>query len=114
MSESEEKSFNQKFEENQQQKKLIMQQRMHDKLNALNNSDEKILLHELSIGDILINTKDSSFELLDDLLQFKYNKETFTKNNRLFYLGVFLIIISMFIFLYNTFVDDNDSCNSNK
>ena len=105
--EDENKSFNQKFEEEQIQRKLLMRKAMQDKLNILNKATDKIPLHKLSVGIILINTKDSLFELLDDLLQFKYNRETFTKNDRLFYIGIFLIINVIFIFLYNAFFDED-------
>ena len=113
--EDENKSFNQKFEEEQIQHKLLMRKAMQDKLNILNKANDKIPLHQLSIGVILINTKDSLFELLDDLLQFKYNREVFTKNDKLFYIGIFLIIIVIFIFLYNAFFDEDvRSCTCEK
>lgn len=108
------KSFNQKFEEEQAQRNLLMEKNMQNKLNELNNANDKIPLHKLPIGDILINTKDSLFELLDDLLQFKCDQETFTKDNRLFYIGIFLIMNVIFIFLYNAFFEEDISNKQSK
>ena len=37
---------------------------------------------------------------MDDLLQYKFTVDTFTKDNRLLYLGILLIIISIIIFIF--------------
>ncbi len=50
--------------------------------------------------EILINFKNSLFNTMDDLLQYKFTTDTFTKNNRLLYLGILSIIISIIIFIF--------------
>ncbi len=66
-------------------------------------ADIQIYNELIGFKEILVNFKDTLFNLIDDLLQYKFTIDTFTKNNRLLYLGMLLIIISIVIFIFYMF-----------
>ena len=84
---------------------------MESKLKDMNEAKDHKELYELSIGKTLINTKDTIFGILDDLLRFKFETETFTKNNRLYYLGIIIIMIVCLTFLYELFSKEQNQNN---
>ncbi len=76
-------------------------------LNAPNNTikiDEPYKNNPLNkpIGILLVDTKDSLFNTMDDLLKYGFQMDTFTKDNRLFYLGITLIFIAALASVMNT------------
>ena len=92
--------WNRDFEQYKDRRDLEMRRRMKEKLDQLSKPVPKVPAYNQPLGKILINTKDSLFDITDDLLQFKFTSDTLIKNDRLFYLGVLLLIISMTTFLY--------------
>lgn len=85
--------------------KLLVEQ----KLNDINKQKPVELVYDLSIGQIIINLKDNMFDILDDILNSRLTSETFTKDNRLFYLGLFMIIVACILFFYMFFnVGENE------
>lgn len=79
-------------------------------------------LHEMRLGDIFINMKDEVFGIINDIISLNYDNnfsEIFTKNNRLFYFGLFLLIICIFLyfisylFFYPKPKDRNLNINAN-
>jgi hypothetical protein len=95
--------FNREFEQYTQKRKDEMDEQIQKKLAALNAPEPPIPAYNLSIGQIVINMKDALFNTLDDLLQFKFKRETFIKNDRLFYLGLTFIILASLIYIYLLF-----------
>jgi len=89
--------FNKDFDKNikiqQEENNLKKLQR----LNELNKEQEKPKLYEQSVRDTLIKMKDIIYELLDDILQGRFNKNTLAKNNRMYYVGIFLLIVVMLL-----------------
>lgn len=78
------------------------------KLEDLNKQKPVELVYDLSIGQIIINLKDSLFNILDDVINLRLNSNTLTKENRLFYLGIFLIVLACIMFSYSFFnIDEN-------
>lgn len=72
----------------------------------------------MSVGDILVGIKDTWFGILDDVLAFRFSYDIFLKYNRLFFIGLTLIIIALLILLYNFVTnksddDTNDEKNRN-
>ena len=64
-------------------------------------------LYEYSVYDTLINTKDAYYSFFDDITKdgIDYPKFTiFTKNNRLFYLGLGLLIMALIFMIINSLV----------
>lgn len=95
--------FNQKFEQNKELTKQMIKNRERDRLDKLNQNNDTKSLWELSVPEILVNTKDSWFETFDDLLDGKFNYDVFIKNNRLFYFGLTLILVSIFVYVFSLF-----------
>ena len=57
----------------------------------------------------MINVKNTWFDILDDILAGNISMSMFSKKNRLFYIGLTIIIIAMVLYIYNYFSDDEDS-----
>jgi len=59
--------------------------------------------------------KDVIFDLLDDILQGNIDKDTLTKNNRLYYTGIFILLIVMLLHFLELIVhtDNNNNNNNN-
>jgi hypothetical protein len=96
-------------------KKIIKQhQKLKDleKLNKLSQQKQHISLYDQNIYQILVNTKDAWFNLLDELLDRQYHPSTFYKDNRLFYIGITIMFFSIILYLYTVMIDDNKClCN---
>jgi hypothetical protein len=111
--------FNKQFSNYTEGQKIINKTVAEERLDILNKENVvRIKIQEQSIIDILIGVKTSLFECLDDLLQHKFSLETFTKNNRLFYLGIAIIFLCLFLYLCDALLDDpennTDSSNDGK
>jgi hypothetical protein len=107
--------FNKEFEKrinvHKNEKKLEELKKL-EKLKE-EKSDKKI--SELTISEILIGTKNTWFHLLDDLLDQNFGKDTFTKDNRLFYVGLTFFILAVILYLYLMMSNkENKSHNENK
>lgn len=94
--------FNKAYELAQKKKELDRQEFEDNVLKELNKPKPKKELYELGIVEIFIRTKDSIFDLLDDLLQGDLNYNTFLKDNRMFFLGLFIILLVIIVHMYNT------------
>lgn len=104
-------AFNTGFEKQKEANKELSAQYMEDKLNELNNNEKPKKLYELSMSEILINIKDSWFELLDDLLGNTFGIQTLTKDYRLFYLGITIFFFACILYIYNMLTDDSSENN---
>lgn len=102
--------FNRDFDQYKDQRKEEMRKEIDKKLSELNKPPEHIAPYDLSVGQIMINTKDAIFNIIDDLFNFKISWRTVLRDNRLFYLGVFVIMIACILYFYAFFLaDDNES-----
>lgn len=97
--------FNRFYEQYREKRKKAKRVNMIKKLAELNIPEEEIPIYDESVGNMLINFKDAIFNTLDDTLQRKFSIETITKNNRLFYWGMLLVIIAFIMYLYSIFTD---------
>ncbi len=90
--------FNFMFDRNKEIE--VENQRIRDlnKLNTLSQETRQVKLYELSLLDISINTKNAWFNLLDDLLDQRFELETFTQDNRLYYVGITILFFSVIIY----------------
>lgn len=106
--------FNKDFEDRIQQTKETDKILEGRSLEQLNKQVIEKKPYELSIAEIFVAIKDSWFGLLDDLLQQQFYVETFTKQNRLFYIGLTIVIIVIMFYLYDIIIDGySDNSNSN-
>jgi|688.fasta_scaffold858094_1 hypothetical protein len=104
--------FNRDFDQYKDQRKEEMRERIDKKISELNKPVEQVALYDLSIGQIMINMKDAIFNIIDDLLNFKISKNVFIKQNRLFYIGIFIILIAIILYLYMFFINNKDEIKS--
>ena len=59
---------------------------MDKKLEEMGSTTNEKSITDLTVFEILIGIKDTWFGITDDLIHLRFNKQTFTKNNRLFYI----------------------------
>ena len=60
------------------------------------------------MGEIIIGIKDTWFGILDDLLLQRFTFDTFTKDSRLFFIGITLVIFGIVFYVYGYLVDENE------
>jgi hypothetical protein len=92
--------FNTVFEENQ----VNLDKKKDNELDGMKQVIEKEQLHDMSLGKIFVNMKEEIFGILYDIITINFNSfdtffEIFTKKNRLFHIGLFLIIICIFLYI---------------
>lgn len=97
--------FNKSFRDEQQRRmdyyNDLEQQRLND-LNILQKAKPKLL--DLTIGEHLIQMKDTPFDMFKDLTNAPLNSEILLKNNRLFYIGLFFLFIFIMYLILNNLV----------
>lgn len=100
--------FNTEFERKVIDKPILkcMDKNDLDKRNIL--LTEKSIT-DLTVAEILIGIKDTWFGMTDDLIHLRISRETATKNNRLFFIGLTLVIIILLLFLYEYLIEGDDS-----
>lgn len=110
--------FNTAFDKNKEKQKNIIKSNSEKRLNALTNLE--LQNNQKSNGPVInlfIEIKNCWFYLADDLLQQKFEIETFTKENRLFFIGITLIFFSTVLLCFNEFENiincDNKLNNEN-
>lgn len=98
--------FNKVFDVNREITKQNQRVKELQKLRELSSVDTTKSLYDLNLTEILINTKNTWFGLLDDLLDQRFNTETFTKDNRLFYVGLTIFFIAIVLYLYSVLTEE--------
>lgn len=102
--------FNRNFDQYRERRKVVMNAEMEARLAELNKPPPDIPLWDRPIGTILVDMKDAIFGIIDDLLSYKFNLNIFVKDNRLFYLGLFILISILTVFLLGLLVNlDNNT-----
>jgi hypothetical protein len=102
------KKFNLDFDVDKALQKKIAREKEKKKLASLEKPEIKKKIYELSVGEILIGIKDTWFDILDDLLQYKFSLDIFIKGNRLFFIGLTIAIIVLIIYLYELLTNNDD------
>ena len=64
-------------------------------------------LYQKSIMELFIGLKNTWFDILDDILAGDFSINMITKNNRLFYIGLTIIIVAILLYIYNYFTQDD-------
>ena len=99
--------FNKKFEEIQKNQETTGKEDEDKKLNNFKNNSKKKKFKDMTLIELITNTKKEIFALTDDLIKRKFKIETFTKNDRLFYLGLFLLAVSILIYILSYLFSSN-------
>lgn len=104
--------FNKVFDINREITKKNQRVEEIQKLNKLSHVETMTSLYDLNISQILVNTKNTWFNLLDDLLEQRFQISTFTKDNRLFYIGLSVVFIAVVLYLYTLLAGDLENDES--
>ena len=96
--------FNRNFDQYKENRKQEMAIQLQQKLDVLNNPPPPTPAYDLSIGQLAINMKDALFNIVDDIINFKFDKDILLRDNRMFYLGLILIIFAAIAYIYFIFI----------
>ncbi len=106
-------TFNKKFE----QQKLLIKNRSKKKEKELNSKLNKTVpytpIYSQNLWSILVNLKNAWFDILDDLLNGKFSWNIFTKDSRLFYVGLTFCIIAIILFLLEYITNEEKESKGN-
>ena len=100
--------YNRVFTQYSDIRKNDMKIELEKKIAEMNKPKQVQLIYDNSIGEILINTKDAAFNIMDDVVNMRFENDIITKNNRLFYLGIIIVCVACLLFLYLFFTDDDN------
>ena len=64
--------------------------------------------YKLNLLEMVIELKNTWFAILDELLAGNFSMSILIKNNRLFYVGLTILIISIILYIYDYAIDNND------
>ena len=101
------KLFNENYEKYKSKRENLVSELENTKLAELNNEQNNKQLHELTLPEILTGVKDSTFAVLDDVLQMKVTKETFLIENRMFFIGLLIIVLILLSYIFNSLFPSN-------
>jgi hypothetical protein len=106
--------FNKTFREEQLKRIDFFRNQELKRLQELNNQVKpKPKFTELSIGEHMIKMKDTFFGIISDLETKKFSINIFLKDYRLFYIGLFLVIVFIiFLILSNLLATANNQNTS--
>ena len=111
--------FNKRFKQLQNEEKENEKLERKEYLKTLEKKEEVKKITDLSVGEILTNTKNEVLDLTYEIISFEFEGfdgfiDLFIKNNRLFYVGLFMLLICCvlyfisYIFFYPSDVKRND------
>ena len=97
--------FNKTFKENQEKKDEKENEEKLEYLKSLENKEKVKSITELTLKEIIYNFKNENLDLIYDLFTFNYSSlnefyNLFSKNNRLFYFGLLLLIICFVFYIF--------------
>jgi hypothetical protein len=73
-------------------------------LDALGKKEN--IIKKVSIYDILINIKDTWYNIINDLAEHKYDKSVILKDDRLFYVGLTFVVYVVLTYLFHSLRND--------
>ncbi|ATZ80618.1 hypothetical protein BMW23_0571 [Bodo saltans virus] len=101
--------FNTQFDSYKKFEKKKNKEKENNKLQLLNeeaNSNNSLL--DKPLFGLFIGIKDTWFSIFDDIINKKVSADTFFINDRLFYIGFTIVILSLLLYMMNSiFGDDN-------
>ena len=100
--------FNKHFDDKLKQRKMKQLENIKQ-INEKNAIHNNILFYQEPFGTMMINTKDSFYETMDDIIKYGINHHVLTKNNRMFYIGVIIIFVISIIFIFDTILHNKDT-----
>jgi hypothetical protein len=104
--------FNLIFDEEKKARQIKQKEEDEKRLKALNNIVVQKKIKDLNLSETLQGIKNTWFDILDDLLAYNFNMSIFTKDDRLYFMGITFLIIGIVLFLWNYFYQDNTQTDS--
>jgi hypothetical protein len=100
--------FNKTFREEQLKRVAFYKKLEEDRLNELNKTVKpKLALHEISVAQHIFNMKDTIFNILSDLQTQPLSMDILLKDYRLFYIGLFFVILFLIYLIFRHLVGSN-------
>lgn len=82
--------------------------------NNTNNKSQYKPFYQLNLLEIVLELKNTMFSILDDILGGNMTLDIILKENRLFYVGLTILIIAIILYIYDYAIDPtNTMANSN-
>lgn len=98
--------FNEDYKK--QQERMLNEQRQSE-FNELRKKEVRNTLPiNKSIGEILIEIKNAWFGVFGDVVTFKWRRDILTKENRLFYIGLTIVICTMIFLIVRMFMNTDN------
>jgi len=94
----------------------LQREKSENRLKIISDDETKKInnkpFYQLSILEITIELKNTIFGIMDDLLLGNFNMNILFKDNRMFYVGLTILIISIILYIYDYAIDGgNDPLN---
>ena len=110
--------FNELYKKGEIEKNRVKDEERENNLKSLETNNNKKSINELSINEIVDNFKNENFDLIYDLFTFNYSSKNdfynlFTKNNRLFYFGLLILIICIIFYIFILVFSESYDININ-
>jgi len=106
--------FNKEFEEkkkiNNERNTELEQQR----LQFMNQEIKEKKAYNSTIQEYAIGIKDTWFGIYDDLMQKDFSINVFNRDDRLFYVGLTIVIIVILVYILELFTSSDSQHDSNK
>lgn len=100
--------FNKTFREEQLKRVAFYKKLEEDRLTELNKTIKpKLALHQISVAQHIFNMKDTIFNILSDLQTQPLSMDIILKDYRLFYIGLFFVILFLIYLIFRHLVGSN-------
>lgn len=83
-----------------------------EKLNSEITEEKQVT--DLSLWELFFNMKDAVNDIFSDMLELKFSRQTLQRNNNVFYLGLFIILVVVLFYIIDIlFSGDSKKSESN-
>jgi hypothetical protein len=93
------KTFNVDFDKYIEQRHIEEERDQNSKLNKLNSEIRKKRISEMSINEFMIEWKISVIGFINDVINLRFNTSILFADNRLFFLGITIVLTVMTIYI---------------
>lgn len=100
--------FNKDFGTYVSQKRKQTKEEDDDRLIKMNTEIYNKKISDMSLNELLVGWKQTIVTIIDDMINKKISKESITKENNLFYIGVTIIICTIIIYVVCLLLENND------
>ncbi len=80
-----------------------------DKQGQIESSKKNRQFYDLTLLEIIIQLKNTWFGILDEILAGNFSMNILMKNDRLFYVGLTVLIIAIILYIYDYMIEPDNS-----